>query len=118
MKMFNVYDVDLTPECVGSKVFEVDGCLINEIKIYRFSIEQQLFLAYLVMRFFKLKNALAFSYAIRDFIKYCLDNDVKNFNNKYLIEKYGKVGNFMVRWYLFHAKRIKKMYIENTIITK
>ena len=116
--MFNVYEVDLTPKCVGSKVFEVDGCLINEIKIYRFSTEQQLFLAYLVMRLFKLKNALALSYSIQYFIKYCLDNDVKNFNNKYLTEKYGKVGNFMVRWYLFHAKRIKKMYIENTIITK
>ena len=111
MKMFDFYEVDLTPKCVGSKVLEVDGCLIKEIKIYRFSKEQQLVLAYLVMRWFKLNNALVFSYAIRDFVKYGLDGDIRNFNLKYLTSKYGKVGGFMIRWYSFHKDKIRKMYV-------
>ena len=111
MKMFDFYEVDLTPECVGSNVLEVDGCLIKEIKIYRFSTEQQLIIAYFVMRWFKLKNALAFSYAIRDFIKYGLECDIRNFNLKYLTSRYGKVGDFMIRWYIFHEDEIRKMYV-------
>ena len=111
MKMFDFSNVDLTAECVGSKVFEVDGCLISELKIYRFSTEQQLIIAYFIMRWFKLKNALAFSYAIRDFVKYGLDGNIRNFNLKYLTSKYGKVGDFMTRWYLLHEDEIRKMYV-------
>ena len=111
MKMFNFYEVDLTPECVGSRVLEVDGCLISEIKIYRFSTEQQLIIAYFVRRWFDSKDTLVFSYAIRDFIKYGLDGDIRNFNLKYLTSKYGKVGDFMIRWYLFHEDEIRKMYV-------